>query len=114
MIRKRLSQHIYGQSLLFLLCSICECISRCQLHQKCIIILAFAPTPVTLMVDGRQFSFRISRRCKLYNKFPILFSDYPIVHTRDLATNKSKAGAEGPTIVLTIEKLTAELQQGSN
>ncbi len=63
--------------------------------------------------DGRQreFTFRLSRRRKLHNKLPIfLFSDYPILHKRNLATNKARA--EGPTTVrghlytMTTEKVT--------
>jgi hypothetical protein len=37
-------------------------------------------------------------------KFQIYFPDYPIVHTRKLTTNKSKARAEGPMIVLRMER----------
>ena len=50
--------------------------------------------------DGRllQFSFGLSRRRKLYTKISIFFSETPIVHTKNVTTNKSSACAEEPTI----------------
>ena len=57
------------------------------------------PTVLT-DADGRQleFSLWLSRQRNLYNKIPFFFSDYPTVHTRNLATNKPHA--EGPTAML--------------
>src|SRR6267154_3109102 len=39
-------------------------------------------------------------------KIQFFFSEYPIVHTGNLTTIKSSARAEGPTIVLRMEKVT--------
>ena len=57
--------------------------------------------------DGRQhlFSFGLSRWHKLYNKNTKIFSEHPIVHTGNLTTNKSRARAEGPMIMLRTEKV---------
>ena len=61
--------------------------------------MVFEPTVLT-DADGRQleFSLWLSRRRNLHNKIPFFFSDYPTVHTRNLATNKPHA--EGPATVL--------------
>ncbi len=59
-------------------------------------------TPITLMVMAVSFSF-LSGSPDGVNytiKFLFFLPDYPIVHTKHLATNNSKAHAEGPTIML--------------
>ena len=67
-----------------------------------------SPDTCHLDGDGHQlwFSFRLSRQRKLNNKITIFFPDYPIIHTKDLATNSSNTCAGGPTIVLRMEKVT--------
>ena len=68
------------------------------IHFERIIIFAFVDDEA----DGHQleFSLRLPRRRKLYKKFQLSFSDYPIVHTRNLTANK--ACAEGPWTVLVV------------